>query len=377
MLKRLRIVGAAIVVLATAFLTTRAQVGDALLSEESIGAAVADHMAAASSAFARADYETSLAHYTEVATCYPDHPRAKRAAVNMGYVLRELGRLEEARDAFDRVVASYPETAHAAEAQTRLGYVALALGDRDEAREHFARAVVTYPGTRHAGEAQLRLGYLCLAERPLTDELAEKEFLRHEAAEAFLAVIEGYSDYPDIASEAYAQYAGLYFEWGMDGHFAPDEVRAVCRDVLESFPDGAAESLATAQLMIAESYAGQGRHLEAYEAARLVSDRYPDAKTPVAFSLWLAGAALQKLGRFEEGLLCYDRVLTDEFTDKDNFKGMDVKMISAVSSANCLVDKGDAVAALAAYEGFVERWPDSSCTPHARAQIGRLTDAAR
>ena len=362
-MKRVSVVLIALIAAAAMIVATRAQVGDPPPAAGGEDAVVAEYMAAARSACDVKDYDTGLALYQEVLTGYPDRAEAGRAAVNIGYILRNVGRTDDAEAAFEYAVAAYPATEYAAEAQTRLGYIALAQGDRERARREFVEAVTAYPGTVHAAEAQMRLGYLVVAEMREAPDPAAEMALRQEAAEAFAAAIEGSWDRPDIASEAYAQYAGLYFEWGLAGQFTFEEVREVCRKVLEYFPAGETESLATAQLMIAESYLFDDRPADAYTEALRVVDLYPEARTQTAFAYWVAGQGLEGMKALTEAIDAYLAVMEGGYTAEDNFAGRNIQEMCAFRIAECLRRTNRCQEAHPWYRYVIRNWPR---TPMAR-----------
>lgn len=323
-------------------------------------------MRIARAAYLAADYSTALECYRYVVEQHPQCDRAGRAAVNIGYIygtLRDLGRAEAA---FLAVLEAYPQSEYAAEAQTRLGYVALAAGDREKAGRAFSTAAADDPGSPHAAEATLRLGYLALGR--LREEMPEAEasLLKEAAADAFSSVLTHPAATPSVASDAYAQYAGIFFEWGMEGSLSMEEVREVCRHVLELFAGGEAEPLATAQLMISETYLQEKRPVDAHREAIEVVERYPQARTQAAFAHWVAGQALEAMEQWPEAILQYDSVLTGPYTEADNFKGRNIHSMCSFRIAQCFRRLGDADSAVTWLRYVIKSWPRSGVARTAR-----------
>ena len=318
------------------------------------------------------DYPTALDCYRYVLSNHPDYTEAGRAAVNVGYIHANLRDLEAAEAAFRAAVQWFSGTEHAAEAQTRLGYVALARKEPEAARSEFLETVLAYPQSPHAAEAELRLGYLALQRRAAEPDIERKKALRHEAAESFAWVVENHAEVVRVAAEAYAQYAGIFFEWGMDGQFSIEEVRNVCRSVLASFPSGSVESLATAQLMLAETYLMEQRNAEALAEALRVPQHYLTARTQAAYAYWVAGQALERMGRHAEAIQAYDGVLVGDFSGEDNFKDRDIHSMCAFRTAQCLRRTGQYAAAGALFEYVIEQWPESGVAGTARRILWTL-----
>jgi tetratricopeptide (TPR) repeat protein len=296
--------------------------------------------------------EEAVAAYDQVLDRYGDDPALReqvaRALVNKGATLGGLGRPEEAVAAFDLVLDRYGDDP------------APAL------REQTAMALVNKGA---------RLGFMGRQEEAVAaydqvlDRYGDDPALREQAATAlfYKGVRLGFMGRPEEAVAAYDQVLDRY----------GDDPAPALREVIERARRALAAPALREQAARALVYKGEelgelGRLEEAVAAFDQVLDRYGDDPAPAlreeaAMALVNKGAALGELGRPEEAVAAYDQVLARY--------GDDPAPALRGRAARALVYKGirlDVLGrleeAVAAYDQVLDRYGDD---PALREQAAR------
>jgi TolA-binding protein len=140
----------------------------------------------------------------------PGYDRYGRLLIRIGTLQLMAGKVNDALDAYRRVVAAYPKTPVAAEAQYRIGYAQeIGADDFEKARAEYAKVRDISPGSPFADQAQQRQNTLDQLVRfrsatgDSTDQRAEAGFL---LAEQYLFQL----DKPERALGEYRKIESTY-----------------------------------------------------------------------------------------------------------------------------------------------------------------------
>ncbi len=90
-------------------------------------------------------YELCVQGFEEYLRRYPTSASADNSLYWAGMCQRQLGRTQDARDAFQRVVADFPDSEVAADAVFMDARILVELGRTDDAIESFRRLIQAYP----------------------------------------------------------------------------------------------------------------------------------------------------------------------------------------------------------------------------------------
>jgi tol-pal system protein YbgF len=90
-------------------------------------------------------YELCVQGFEEYLRLYPTSASADNSLYWTGMCQRQLGRMAEARRAFQQVVADYPDSEVAADAVFNDALILVELGRTDDAIESFRRLIQAYP----------------------------------------------------------------------------------------------------------------------------------------------------------------------------------------------------------------------------------------
>ena len=169
------------------------------------------------------------------------------ARFKLAHSLQLAGNLPAARDGFLRAMELDPDSPHREQIQFELGQIAYSRKELDEAGEAFRKVVSQYPSSRFAPYALRFLGWMAM-ER--------KEYAT--AAEHYGKIVESFPDHP-IAAEAEYQLAV-----SLQAAAKPDEAREVLRRFREKHPGDPK----TGRLLLEEAAAlsKAKKHREALEA---------------------------------------------------------------------------------------------------------------
>ncbi|MEX0678845.1 MAG: tetratricopeptide repeat protein [Pirellulales bacterium] len=214
-------------------------------------------------------FQPALAMYRVVIEQHASSPRAAEALAASAPLYEQLGRPDEARQSYARLVQNHPDFAELDAALFRYAWL-LRESDAARADKLFERLRTQFPNSKFVPDATLRL-----AERAFDGQ-------NFDDAERLLADITG-AETPQAVRQPALYLAGrLQMARGQwSAAIAPLE------RLIAEFPDG--ELALPSEYLIAESEFRQGKYEEAAGRFALLA-----AKTPGRTESWLATAELRR-----------------------------------------------------------------------------------
>jgi TolA-binding protein len=278
-------------------------------------------------------FEPAIALFDQVIQSDAGSPRTLQARFERGQSLMELGRLDEAKAAFEQVINAKDSAALAMHARRHLASIASKQGRPEEA----ATLLADLPPDATDASSRLALGSAYLAAGKY--ELAEKalgDFLRSSG------------DSKDAPKARVLRAIAI----GRQGHFdeAIEQLKAIPGAGLD------AETKANGDYELAAALRGLGRESEAAEALRQVTaSSSPRLKT---YALLELSQAETKAGRHEQALKLLDDALAAS-SSLDKSDGALIRERATYLRAACLVQLARPKDAAEALKAFAETYPQS------------------
>lgn len=293
-------------------------------------------------AFEAGELEAARRAFASIPPSAPEHLRGRAGLAWIHYRRREWG---EAAALFDRVMEGEPEGPLAAEALARAGEARYNLGDLEGAVRAFERIEGRYEGREVAREALLQKGKL-LFRRGRFGE-AEEAFRR------FLARFPGSPAAPEV--EYWSALVPLRL-----GEFEVARVR------LLEFAERRKESplAGDAFLRAADAFYNEGKYLQADRLYRLVMARFPDHPR---FGEASYGLLLTRLQREE-----FEEFLREGRAFAARYPSSPLSIALAFQLGEVNLTRGSLDEAHRAYREVVARYPDNELAAHALLRIGAI-----
>ncbi len=273
---------------------------------------------------------------------YPTHPLASEAQLALGKYLFDIGRYEEARQAFAQALRPGVPAAQAARALFWMAESAHRMERPNEAIGYYRRLADTYPNTRLAPQALLAMAYTQV-ETGAYDE----------AARTFEVLAARYPNAPEAHHLGLA-LAQVYYELG--------DYRRTIEEVQRRLPDLQDEERQQAWLLLAESY----NQLRDSENAIVYYRRLLDNPDSPYYRRALYGLAWNY---YFEGVYQW---AADHFRQVREGHQDTLAMKATYYEAVCRRLAREPQQALTLFKTVVLEWPDSPLAPHAQYELALL-----
>ncbi len=324
----------------------------------------------ADSLFQEGEFAEACTAYTDALARHPDHPEAARGLYNLGRSHHRLGQFDPALAAFRRAAAAGNEQV-AVEAAVGIGESLARLQRYPEAVECYTAFLAAHPANEHRGDVLFALGW------------TQAALGRHEAAvEAFARLLKEMPDYAEPAKVRlalsdslaalgrYEASAEALQALAGDAALKPD---VLLRQAWNFFNSGRFEAAADGFAEFAKTYPGHALAGAAnYNAgiARYKAGQYEAACAPLKLALASPDAAQAERAHYWLGL-CHANL--ERFREA-------AETLAPLAAAPAHLDAeqqggaawhlaaawtalGDHAKAIAVYQSFLKRAPDSPLAP--------------
>lgn len=283
--------------------------------------------------------------FARVADTWPNGELADRALYELGITRYEQRQWQAAYDAFARLTRAYPESPLLGDALSQLGNTAIARGRFDDALTAYDRAIeldAAPPELKE--EVAFQKAWLLYRNREYAD-----------AARAFAALRE---------TAPGAAQAGEALFWSAESHFQIGELDRAAhlfQRYLREYPSGRQSD--AAHYALGWTYFKQGRYADAATEFERFLDAYRVGSETVPYrtdALLRLADSYYALRRFPEAIRVYRQVAD---------AGEDYALYQV---AQALSNSGNRTAALSAFQGLLDEYPDTEWRNASLYSLGYL-----
>lgn len=289
---------------------------------------------------------------------YPDDSKRNRARLHLARVLAR-GSDPVTAEALLKQIEVSGSPSEQTMAEFFHAHLKLNLHQHEEAYQRFCQIA-----NRHGLPSSLRREAM---QRAAATAHAMKHYPRAWLAYEQIAKA---ADSPDMESQSRMQLAGLAFELAGCSKGSWQEVRQLCREVLD-MPKAPHSVHATAALMHLETLYEEGKLKEALAEVQDFCITYYDVRREYYLARVWEGIFLAKLGMPQQAQVTLEQILQAEIAPTEKFAGSEPSARAAVWLAWMAQNRADTQARDTYLQQLKQRFPNSEEAQKAQQMFGR------